>query len=49
MLSKKHKLLILDEPFTALDVNTQEKLISLSKKYVLSKEKAIKTTAITTR
>ncbi|MBQ1801450.1 MAG: ABC transporter ATP-binding protein [Lachnobacterium sp.] len=41
MLSKKHKLLILDEPFTALDVNTQEKLISLSKKYVLSKEKAI--------
>ncbi len=41
MLSKKHKLLILDEPFTALDVNTQEKLINLTKNYVQSVEKAI--------
>ena len=32
MLSKKHKLLILDEPFTALDVNSYEKLCSISGK-----------------
>ncbi|SER85962.1 ABC transporter ATP-binding protein [Lachnobacterium bovis] len=41
MLSKKHKLLILDEPYTALDLKTQKKLVNITQSYIQSKDKAV--------
>ena len=41
MLSKKHNILILDEPFTALDKNTQSIMINKIKSNSKEKEKCV--------
>lgn len=41
MLSKKHKILILDEPFTALDKETQKIVIGKIENYRTSKDKSV--------
>lgn len=41
MLSKKHRILILDEPFTALDKHTQEIIINKVTQYKKTSEKCV--------
>ena len=41
MLSKKHSLLILDEPFTALDKTTQQTIIKKIHNYTLEENKSV--------